>query len=115
MFYQFVYNVYYRDFTWLLIKSVRRNGYKYDLDSRTFDPELDEDHYIYGEILGGEKELSNEEIREIIFDSEGLWKYSLAFYLASVFCLLSYLRLVFTDNSILETMIPEGSISRSCK
>lgn len=47
LFCQFVYNLYYRDFTELIIYSARQFGYRFDRESKSFDPSLSAEHRLF--------------------------------------------------------------------
>ena len=93
--------MYYRDLTSLVIYSARKAGYRYDSESKTFSPELKEEHKLFRVISGGPVEL-----RRHLFDIEDMWKPCLLFYTVSFLCFLSYLKLNFTDQTIRKTLTP---------
>ena len=48
-----------------------------------------------------------------MFDSEGLWKWCAVFYLVAFLCVFSYLRMVFTDNTVRRTFVAKGGEQRA--
>lgn len=72
-------------------------------------------------MLAAEHEFYNiinegpEAIREDMFGPSGLWKPCFVFYFSSCLCILSFIKLQFTDNTIYKTLTPLSRKTFMCR